>query len=253
MEHSSLMMYSVVVFLLVCVVLSVYFMYSLVSLSDIKENKVITFTFDDGYLNFYDVIYPMFEEFEYTGTVYIISGKVGTYFEDEELMNWTHIEEISSKGWEIGSHTLTHPDLTLLGESDLRYELEESKRILEDRGFEVRSLAIPYGRYDDEVRHVSEEYYQSVRPSSWGVNDLNNFDNYNIKSIWLTNRTELGFVKEQIDSLKDNEWLVFMIHLVNYNEGEYTISPLLMEEILEYIKFKDIKVKTLTEVVEKYG
>ncbi len=57
------------------------------------------------------------------------------------------------QGWEIDSHTLTHPDLTTLGADALREELAGSRRRLRERlGVETRFLCYPAGRNDAAVR-----------------------------------------------------------------------------------------------------
>jgi peptidoglycan/xylan/chitin deacetylase (PgdA/CDA1 family) len=48
--------------------------------------------------------------------------------EDEaRTMNWEELRASASVGVEIGSHTVSHPHLTRLGEAELERELTESK------------------------------------------------------------------------------------------------------------------------------
>ncbi|MDX8153014.1 polysaccharide deacetylase family protein [Patulibacter brassicae] len=61
------------------------------------------------------------------------------------------------EGWEIDSHTLTHPDLTTLGPDALREELAGSRRRLRERlGVETRFLCYPAGRNDATVRAAAK-------------------------------------------------------------------------------------------------
>src|SRR5215208_1338546 len=56
------------------------------------------------------------------------------------------------RGWEVGAHTMTHPELPTLSDLDLRRELSESRSTCEARlGRACRSLAYPYGRADSRV------------------------------------------------------------------------------------------------------
>ncbi len=73
------------------------------------------------------------------------------------------------QGHEIGSHTVTHPILTQLGERELRFELEESKRSLENAlGAPVIGLAYPNGSTDARVAGAATAagylYACSTRP-----------------------------------------------------------------------------------------
>ena len=56
-------------------------------------------------------------------------------------------------GFEVGSHTVTHPRLTKLDDHELRRELRESREQLEDElGVPCRFVSYPYGEQDERVR-----------------------------------------------------------------------------------------------------
>jgi peptidoglycan/xylan/chitin deacetylase (PgdA/CDA1 family) len=68
--------------------------------------------------------------------------------EEEQLMTWAQIAEVSRNGVAIGSHTHTHGVLATLPEGGQRWELGESKRVLEQRlARPVRTIAYPAGSY----------------------------------------------------------------------------------------------------------
>ena len=61
-------------------------------------------------------------------------------------LTWDEVREMARMGFEIGSHTVTHADLAAIPVDQLRHELVESKRTLENElGQPVRWLAYPYG------------------------------------------------------------------------------------------------------------
>jgi len=67
-------------------------------------------------------------------------------------MSWQELRELQSDGWEIGSHTLSHPRLTELDDERLATELVESRRECEERlEAPCTSLAYPYGTADSRV------------------------------------------------------------------------------------------------------
>ena len=117
-------------------------------------------TFDDGYLSVYFHAYPALAERGITATVFVVADLIGGANEwdraagdrRESLMTAGQIREMSAAGFEIGSHTLTHPHLTDVSEEQLGRELADSKHKLEDLiGKEVSALSYPYGDYDDRV------------------------------------------------------------------------------------------------------
>ncbi len=66
------------------------------------------------------------------------------------FMNWNQLREMASAGMEIGSHTLSHPILSLLPDSQARTEIAESKACLEEKLRQpVRSFCYPNGKSGD--------------------------------------------------------------------------------------------------------
>lgn len=126
-------------------------------LSDIDRFAI---TFDDGYLSVYEHAYPAMVERHIKATIYVVVDSIGGLNEwdrkagdqSEQMMSAQQIKELSDAGFEIGSHTLTHPHLTELNDDDLKRELVESKSRLEDLlGKPVKSFSYPYGDCDDRV------------------------------------------------------------------------------------------------------
>lgn len=117
-------------------------------------------TFDDGYLSVYEHAFPAMVERNMTGTVYVVSGAIGGINEwdrragdtREPMMTAAQAREMADAGFEIGSHTVNHPHLTLIPDDQLEQEIVDSKRALEDIiGKEVISFSYPYGDLDERV------------------------------------------------------------------------------------------------------
>ena len=69
----------------------------------------------------------------------------------EEVMTAEELASLPSLV-ELGSHTLTHPHLTQLGDAELREEVTASRlRLAELASAPVTLLAFPYGDHDDRV------------------------------------------------------------------------------------------------------
>ncbi|MGZ4166841.1 MAG: polysaccharide deacetylase family protein [Solirubrobacteraceae bacterium] len=67
-------------------------------------------------------------------------------------MDWSDLRALTQAGWEIGSHTCTHPRLTTLDDAQLRDELSRSReRCAQELGRPCRSIAYPYGDVDARV------------------------------------------------------------------------------------------------------
>jgi peptidoglycan/xylan/chitin deacetylase (PgdA/CDA1 family) len=75
-----------------------------------------------------------------------------------ECMDWNDLGVLAGSGWEIGSHTQTHPRLTELDDDTLTAELEESRReCTQHLGRSCDSIAYPFGNVDARVAARAEE------------------------------------------------------------------------------------------------
>jgi len=110
--------------------------------------KPVLLTFDDGYADNYQLAVPILQKYGFTATFNIITGMVG----NPDYMTWDQVVELDRQGLEIGSHTASHPDLTLLSAADLNLELTGSAESLKSHlGHPVYWLCYPAGKYDEDV------------------------------------------------------------------------------------------------------
>lgn len=119
---------------------------------------VFTTSWDDGHA--LDVrIADMLARYNLQGTFY-----VNQHRGDNNFLSPDRIRELSQR-FEIGAHTLTHPDLTKLDEQALKEEIEGSKKYLEDIiGKEVLMFCYPKGLYFELVkRHVASAGFLGAR------------------------------------------------------------------------------------------
>lgn len=105
--------------------------------------KPIVITFDNGY--------P--EQATFAPQVLARYGWPGVL--DEITADHLHpaqLRRLVSLGWEIASHSVSHPDLTTLSAAQLRYQLVASRRYLQRvLGVPVDSFCYPSSRYDATV------------------------------------------------------------------------------------------------------
>lgn len=139
-----------------------------------KDSKHVIITFDDGYRNFLTEGYQSLSAFGHGAVMYVASGLIQEErgkFNGRECLNWNELRELRSKGIEIGSHSVTHPELRHLGLARVKEELGRSKKIIEDKiGHAVTSFAYPYAFPEAETefvktfRHLveSEGYHNCV-------------------------------------------------------------------------------------------
>ncbi len=98
-------------------------------------------------------------------------------------MNWNQVREMAIAGIEFGSHTVTHPILANLTDDDLRFELVESRRVIEEQiGKSVSVISYPVGgrtAFNDRVRQaVALAGYRLGVSYLPGTNRLPGIDHY---------------------------------------------------------------------------
>jgi len=130
--------------------------------------RMVAFTFDDAYRSVLELAAPILARHGMPATVFVptsfpdedrpmswpeIDHWLGSPRERELVpLTWEQLGELREGGWEIGSHTHTHPRLTELGDAALERELRDSRAECEAHlGAGCHSLAYPYGDHDDRV------------------------------------------------------------------------------------------------------
>jgi peptidoglycan/xylan/chitin deacetylase (PgdA/CDA1 family) len=133
-----------------------------------RSGRTVAITFDDAYLSVLELAKPLLDDVGFRATVYAptayldsperplswdgIEQWIGGEHEHELLpMSWDQLGGLAEAGWEIGSHTCTHPHLTRVDDEALRTELVESRAAVERRLGKCTTLAYPYGDHDGRV------------------------------------------------------------------------------------------------------
>jgi peptidoglycan/xylan/chitin deacetylase (PgdA/CDA1 family) len=110
----------------------------------------VVLSFDDGYLGDFTVARPVLARLRWPGVLNLIVSRM--HPGDSARLTRGMVRGLIRRGWEVDSHTVTHPDLTGLSPAALRREVVTSRELLR-RMFHVpvEGFCYPAGRYDGAV------------------------------------------------------------------------------------------------------
>ena len=126
----------------------------------------VALTWDGPWRSLLDNGLPLFEQHRIHATVYAITGRLGGRLPGVTHDRFCTADELArfgSAGWEVSSHTVTHPDLTTVSEARLTDEIRTAKGDLEVLGYDVPGFAYPYFRWNPVVRRQVARSYAYAR------------------------------------------------------------------------------------------
>jgi len=138
------------------------------AVADRVPARAVAITFDDAFRSVIELGLPILSAAGFPATMFAPTAFVGTeepmawpgidhWLDSEHAdelvpMSWQELDSLARAGWEIGSHTRSHPHLPALEQSALDAELQASRKDIESRlGRPCRSLSYPYGDHNPRV------------------------------------------------------------------------------------------------------
>lgn len=119
--------------------------------------KPVLLTFDDGYRDNYEELFPLLQKYNAKATIFMISGKLSkNHYLTPEMI----AEMVNSGLVSVQSHTVSHPKLGEQTEKKQREELEKSRLAIARLTKKVPFvLCYPSGSYNNATRKIGAEYY----------------------------------------------------------------------------------------------
>ena len=146
--------------------------YRVISMAELEDflaywrgipTKAVAINLDDGYRSGYEIAYPILKKYGFTAGLFIYTDFIGA---SADSLSWDQLREMKADGFEVGSHSLTHCDLTKKWEWEdedqytdrIRKELIQSKEIIDKKlDQNTTHFAYPYGEYNRRILSLCEE------------------------------------------------------------------------------------------------
>ena len=135
--------------------------YTFIGLEDLTSGKKIKnpvmITFDDGYIDNYNYVFPILKKYGIKAVIFLIATEIG----NPGFFTWQQALKMQKSGLvSFGSHGLTHKNIRRMAPSLAAKELKESKIILEEKlEHTVTAFCYPFGAggTDKRVRKLVAE------------------------------------------------------------------------------------------------
>ena len=190
--------------------------------NEIKYDKVIAFTFDDGPSSYTEEIVDAL----------ILNDSKATFFELGNRMKYNQdiVREIYNKGMEVASHTYAHKNLNKLGESEIDEEVNSTNILFNEiTGANIPYVRPPYGNANEKVKSRI-----SVPLINWSV-DTND---------WLYRDSEKVY-NHILENVQDGD--IVLMHDI------YPETLEAVKKVLPVLRERGFKVTTVSELAHEKG
>ncbi|HET8575943.1 MAG TPA: polysaccharide deacetylase family protein [Methylomirabilota bacterium] len=176
--------------------------------------NLVVITFDDGYADNHDIAAPILQHFGLPATFFVTAGLMGTtrrFDHDADSphrfanLTWEQIRSLAARGFEIGSHGMSHRNLARCPREDARSEIVRSRELLGEKlGTPPRSFAFPFGGSDDITAGLLDDITAAgfdVVASAYGGVNAGHVDPRNVLRISVSEAFDPLAFRAQIEGV----------------------------------------------------
>lgn len=216
---------------------------------EVHASGTVVLTFDDSYRSHLGVSRSLGSR-GICATFYVISGyfREGPWY--TAYLSADEIQSMAAAGHDVESHTVTHPDLTLVSSGALSLELSDSATTLGSlTGTRPRHLAYPYGAHNAAVDAVTATYYATGRGYT---NDLAEAQAppsgaYGVMGLGVEAATSLAQAKAYVDAARTSQRaLVLVFHDIG-GSGAYAWPASDFDALAAYVAQSNVNVRTVAQ------
>ena len=174
----------------------------------IPLTRSVLVTFDDGFVDNYEVALPILQDFNAPATFFLATGFIDGSIDlipdpRWRAISWGQAKEMKSSGLaSFGAHTVTHRSLGTVARTEARWEVLESKKVMEDRlGSGISAFAFPNGQRHDMPRAafaaVKEVGFDLAFSTLWSTVNRRS-DQYRLSRVMIDHDDSVNDLRDKV-------------------------------------------------------
>lgn len=222
----------------------------LITIVPAGATPVASVAFDDGLSTQYANARPALVRNGITASFYVIGNRFnagGAY------MNAGEARQLAAEGYEIGNHTLTHPNLATLTGPQIQAEFASAQSAIASAiGVTPTTCAYPFGAYDSAVLAEAAKLFAACRTTDGGLNLAATLQPYRLVGYNVTHATTPDNIRAAIQNARNNAaWIIFTYHGVlsdgsGLQPGSGDVTTAAFAQQMDAIRASQITVRTVS-------
>jgi peptidoglycan/xylan/chitin deacetylase (PgdA/CDA1 family) len=197
--------------------------------------RQVTLRFDDALASHWTEAQPRLTKYGFPGVLAIPTNHV----DKPGHLTLAQLNMLQHFGWDVCSHSMTHPHMTGLTSEKMDIELEGSKEWLIKHGFRkgARFFITPYGESNPQVDEEIAKYYV---PADKGLHCT------------IKKGMSAEVIHDWIDHTTAHSTLIFH-DFTSTPSSEWQYPPIEFQKILDHIHNENLRVVTFSDRIGDMG
>ena len=205
-----------------------------------ESGAMVTFTDDDGRMEVWNRLYPLFKSKGVPFTPCVSVIKIGT----EDHMTLEQIKQIQADGNEITSHYYNHDyPSEEASEQNLEKQFGESKQWFDNNGLNVETVIYVGGIFHQRLINTAKKYYRcgmSLLKDQLNTQPIRQFA---LRRHLIGKVNTLNDYKKLVDeAVEKKAWLIFHTHCWDTREFDQVQGYQDISDLIDYIKSLNIPI-----------
>lgn len=209
----------------------------------------VTLVFDDGYELVYTNAVPLLRKYKVPAVFAVpIEGSSVEETEQCKVRSWLKWLDLIEEGFEIASHSISHPNLTKLSTKELDDELSIPAKKLN-----ATTIVYPGGAVNDKVASQARRYYKAGRTVCYGFESVPPKEPMRLKS-YNFSRNNFSVFKANLLVLYawlTNSWLIETYHMIDDDSDMvHAVKTKDLDRHLKFLSRFPIQKATISQLIK---